>query len=390
MKTLFVLAFAATTLVAAPVAAARSNNANVVSASYRLFDPSGAVIAFDFDELQGFIDNDPLAVSSVFNPATLGQAPGALTGSGFSWAGEGAVKTSASATSETAQGAAGGNATAFWEATVVAGGSGIAAVSGVFQRGLAILDPLTLGERGDAFLAAYNSNPVTLQAGGNVISLFSQANFGISVIELGTGRQWGIEYIDTITRQMNIVIGSNGVASINYTDGDIAVAQILRQSAAIDDGDPNFFYSLATRATTPVSFPAGTGFGFDAVDSVTFDAAFTEGASYRITMQSVCGASVHFGNPVLVQPIETFAARCNAADSGYWAGLSRFRAVGGGSAPAFSLTGASFDLASTSPILPPDLVPPPAVVPEPASWALLIAGFGLTGAVMRRHRIRIA
>jgi PEP-CTERM motif len=29
---------------------------------------------------------------------------------------------------------------------------------------------------------------------------------------------------------------------------------------------------------------------------------------------------------------------------------------------------------------------PPAVVPEPASWAMLIAGFGLSGAVMRRRR----
>jgi hypothetical protein len=29
-------------------------------------------------------------------------------------------------------------------------------------------------------------------------------------------------------------------------------------------------------------------------------------------------------------------------------------------------------------------------VPEPASWAMLIAGFGLTGAAMRRRRIAVA
>ena len=31
-----------------------------------------------------------------------------------------------------------------------------------------------------------------------------------------------------------------------------------------------------------------------------------------------------------------------------------------------------------------------AAVPEPASWALLIAGFGLTGAAMRRRRVAVA
>jgi len=30
------------------------------------------------------------------------------------------------------------------------------------------------------------------------------------------------------------------------------------------------------------------------------------------------------------------------------------------------------------------------VVPEPAGWAMLIAGFGLTGAAMRRRRQGIA
>ena len=29
-------------------------------------------------------------------------------------------------------------------------------------------------------------------------------------------------------------------------------------------------------------------------------------------------------------------------------------------------------------------------VPEPASWAMLIAGFGLTGAAMRRRRVTVA
>lgn len=41
-----------------------------------------------------------------------------------------------------------------------------------------------------------------------------------------------------------------------------------------------------------------------------------------------------------------------------------------------------------SPIDPPPIDPPPVGgVPEPASWAMLITGFGLTGAAMRRRRV---
>jgi hypothetical protein len=41
----------------------------------------------------------------------------------------------------------------------------------------------------------------------------------------------------------------------------------------------------------------------------------------------------------------------------------------------FSITGSGFDTGA---------------VPEPASWAMLIAGFGLTGAAMRRRRVTAA
>ncbi len=46
----------------------------------------------------------------------------------------------------------------------------------------------------------------------------------------------------------------------------------------------------------------------------------------------------------------------------------------------FGLDGISFNVAPAPP-------PPVGGIPEPASWALLIAGFGLTGAAMRRRRV---
>ena len=38
----------------------------------------------------------------------------------------------------------------------------------------------------------------------------------------------------------------------------------------------------------------------------------------------------------------------------------------------------------------PDIAPPAGAVPEPAAWALLIAGFGLAGGSLRRQRARLA
>jgi hypothetical protein len=42
---------------------------------------------------------------------------------------------------------------------------------------------------------------------------------------------------------------------------------------------------------------------------------------------------------------------------------------------------------TSTPLSPP---PPQIAVPEPASWAMMIAGFGLVGASMRRRKAVIA
>ena len=51
----------------------------------------------------------------------------------------------------------------------------------------------------------------------------------------------------------------------------------------------------------------------------------------------------------------------------------------------FSFTGAAAGNTSID-----NIIANGSVVPEPASWAMLIAGFGLTGAAMRRRRVAVA
>ena len=65
--------------------------------------------------------------------------------------------------------------------------------------------------------------------------------------------------------------------------------------------------------------------------------------------------------------------------------------VGNGRVPSFSI--ANEPGLTSGGILPPPVLAsggPLATVPEPASWALLIAGFGLVGAVARRRRVATA
>ena len=73
-------------------------------------------------------------------------------------------------------------------------------------------------------------------------------------------------------------------------------------------------------------------------------------------------------------------ASCSATYSATGFGLSNIRDLDGNPVANFSL--------SESPFPPPPPPPPPPVggVPEPASWTLLLAGFGISGAMLRRAR----
>ncbi|QXQ08343.1 PEPxxWA-CTERM sorting domain-containing protein [Sphingosinicellaceae bacterium] len=91
------------------------------------------------------------------------------------------------------------------------------------------------------------------------------------------------------------------------------------------------------------------------------------------------GAQVCFGDP---------------RNSGGITGRSAFRAPTANLEPvigqacgiasiSFSVVPSDSPLPTTPPVLPPVVY----ALPEPSTWAMLIVGFGLSGAVMRRRQV---
>ncbi|MGL6044398.1 MAG: PEPxxWA-CTERM sorting domain-containing protein [Sandaracinobacteroides sp.] len=85
-------------------------------------------------------------------------------------------------------------------------------------------------------------------------------------------------------------------------------------------------------------------------------------------------------------------ATCMAANSGYWNGITSVVDPDGNPILDYRVTGVSgFDYRYAHPLSPDPAVraPGPGVpgIPEPASWALMIIGFGLVGTMARRQAV---
>ncbi len=82
---------------------------------------------------------------------------------------------------------------------------------------------------------------------------------------------------------------------------------------------------------------------------------------------------------------------CSAPDGFRWGGIVGVTDLGGNALTNWRLSSLSgLNYGSGLPLVPgvaqgPDFRPPVGGVPEPASWAMLIAGFGLVGAMQRRR-----
>ena len=114
------------------------------------------------------------------------------------------------------------------------------------------------------------------------------------------------------------------------------------------------------------SYAHVAGFNYD--DTYLIDITFISGQSFTLTGRVECASSAATDS---LSPVST--SSCSVRQR--WLGLRSALDNTGQKIAAFTTSGSGFNYGSFTP-----------GVPEPGNWALLLAGFGITGSVLRRRR----
>ena len=194
----------------------------------------------------------------------------------------------------------------------------------------------------------------------------------------------------TASSAATIVLDFNGVAT---TNNDTAVGGFYNGGTS-GDGNTGTNYGVAfTSNALAINSYAGSGepnpgiLFFLSGGAVTIDYApgFSTGFSFYYSSNSSASITVYDGLGATGNVLATLSLANNYQPScGYcvWAPIGVTFA---GIAKSIDFAGGA-DAVGYDNITFGSGTPGDGAVPEPASWAMLIAGFGLTGAAMRRRR----
>jgi hypothetical protein len=296
-------------------------------------------------------------------------------------AGDRYVKGKAAVQLDFTTGSADAQSIASWNAFAVAGGNAQADLSLYVERTLSFSDFFNSTDHSAAILANALANPPAFSQ-QTALSLAAGSLFSARITEIESGNFWFASRQDDLIRQL-LYLDPPDSEPIIIDQGDRAYSQFYTISSI--DGVLTWDYFLLNQS---ISLDGGTyppSYSFSGGSFLNLDSVFLQyGMTYNLELYLGCSAGVtaHLG---LAAP-STYQASCTADNSGYWLGFDNYRDNNGNPiAPiSFTSTDTGIDLAAPSPFAP-DLGG--GVVPEPASWAMLIAGFGLVGWAMRRRRL---
>jgi hypothetical protein len=202
-----------------------------------------------------------------------------------------------------------------------------------------------------------------------------------------------VSFTDVVT-----ISAAPGVTSGSYTatlflSGTLEPLASVSASGNVGFATMEASLELVDAATRPFdlsytlsNYSGFIGSGGGSLNGDRYTGAYTGAFTFSIPYENLVGQTIKVSlkcgmNAINLQGGDAAGGICDLGHSLYWGGISNIVDQNGTPvAGASAMGGSGFNYLNASP-----LYVPPGGVPEPGNWALLIAGFGLTG-MMQRHR----
>lgn len=210
-------------------------------------------------------------------------------------------------------------------------------------------------------------------------SLFSNVAIGSQLTSIGirlyTGAATNSKELDYTNFEIQVGTGANAMGSLSRTfSANLGADTIVARSGALTIAKNGLKAdSCTSRRKCSTIVPTNSFYTLDFTTPYTY-----EGGDLLITFSSQLAANT-IGQVISLDAVDPYAVSTINTMSTSGSG-SAFPTIGGPLNFSFAPI-VQFDFAAPQPA---------AAVPEPASWALMVGGFGLAGAAMRRRRVQSA